>query len=109
MTASRETENVHTTRAVQIARTCAYYAAFITLGFVAAAIGPSLPSFAQNTASQLHQVSILFAARSGGYLLGAYQAGRWLDRLPGHMVMAAAVLMMAALMFIIPLVPWLQL
>jgi fucose permease len=96
-------------RTSRIVTTLSYYVAFISLGLVGAALGPSLPYLAQQTGSQLSQVSLLFTAFSLGYLLGSYQGGHTYDRVPGHRVMAAALIVMAAMLALIPLVPWLWL
>ena len=50
-------------------------------------IGPTLPGLAENTNTQLGQISILFSARSVGFLIGALAGGRIYDRLPGHPVL----------------------
>ncbi len=87
--------------------TIGYYAAFIGLGAVAGIVGPTLPGLAKQTHSSLGDLGALFTARSLGYLLGSWRGGRIYDRLPGHPVMAAGLLGMAALLVLVPLVPWL--
>jgi MFS transporter, FHS family, Na+ dependent glucose transporter 1 len=87
--------------------TWAYFASFVALGFANASLGPTLPGLAENTGTHLNQISILFAARALGYLLGAFQGGRIFDRTPGHPVMAVTVFAMAGLMLLIPLIPML--
>ncbi|NJN83632.1 MAG: MFS transporter [Caldilineaceae bacterium] len=78
--------------------TYAYFAAFIAIGLVAASLGPTLPRLAENTGVELGQISFLFTSRSLGYLIGSYLGGRFYDRLPGHPIMAATVLLMAVTM-----------
>ena len=85
--------------------TVAYYIAFISLGLVAAALGPTLPGLAAQTGSQINQISFLFTARSLGFLLGAFAVGHLYDRLPGHKLMTAALLLMGLLLFLTPLMP----
>ncbi len=84
--------------------TFTYYAAFIALGLMAASLGPTLTGLAENTHTQLDQISLLFTARAGGYFLGSLLAGRLYDRLPGHLLMGTMLLMMAATMALTPLV-----
>lgn len=86
----------------RLAKTAGYYVAFILLGLSTAAIGPTLPSLAEQTGSTLGQVSFLFAARSLGYLLGALVGGRGYDRLPGQRVMSVTLLIMATALALIP-------
>ena len=85
-------------------QTIGYFAAFIILGIVMAITGPSLPSLAGNTRTQLDTISIIFITRSIGYLTGILMGGRLVDSLPGHIVLAMAVGVMGVLLMIIPLV-----
>lgn len=89
--------------------TAIYYAAFIGLGMVAAALGPTLPSLAEQTGVQLKQASLLFTAVNLGYLLGALAAGRLFDRRLGHPVIALALVLAAGMMALVPTIPWLVL
>ncbi len=83
--------------------TSIYYAAYIGLGLVAASLGPSLPSLAEQTHVQLKQISLLFTAINLGYLVGALLGGRIFDRRPGHPVMLASLLVTALVMAMVPL------
>lgn len=85
-----------------LAITGLYYAAFIGLGMVASALGPTLPSLAEQTGVQLKQASLLFTAVNLGYLLGALASGRLYDRRLGHIVMVSGLLAAAALMAVVP-------
>ena len=82
--------------------TTIYYAAYIGLGLTAAALGPSLPSLAEQTHVQLKQVSLLFTAVNLGYLLGALWGGHVFDRRPGHPVMLGSLLLTALVMALVP-------
>ena len=88
-----------------MATTVGYYAAFIALGMVAASLGPTLPWLAENTKTQLGQISLLFTARSVGYFLGSIMGGRLYDRVPGHLLFAIMLVAMAVCMAVIPLTP----
>ena len=79
-----------------------YYAAFVGLGLAAAALGPSLPSLADQTRSDLADVSILFSVQSLGYLLGTIAAGRLVDRVPGHPVLVAVLVWLAGSLVLVP-------
>ena len=79
-----------------------YYAAFVGLGLAAAALGPSLPTLAEQTRSDLADVSILFSVQSLGYLLGTIAAGRLVDRVPGHPVLVAVLGWLAACLVLVP-------
>ena len=86
-------------------KTVGYFAAFIALGLASASLGPTLPGLAENTRSRVSEISSLFAARSLGYLAGSLVGGRLYDRIPGHPVMAAGLLVMAGMMGLAPVVP----
>jgi MFS transporter, FHS family, Na+ dependent glucose transporter 1 len=90
---------------VNIYKTIGYYASFVALGLTTAVIGPTLPSLAVHTGTQLREVSFLFTARSLGYLLSSLIGGRAYDRFPGHVVLAVFLLILSGTAFITPLVP----
>ncbi len=88
-----------------LAATYTYYAAFVGLGLISASLGPTLPALAEQTRTDISQISFLFATRAGGYLLGSLLGGRLYDRIKGHPVMATALLTMGAGMALAPLLP----
>jgi MFS transporter, FHS family, Na+ dependent glucose transporter 1 len=89
----------------KLSKTMAYYLAFIGLGMVGAALGPTLPGLAEKTGSTLGQISYLFTSRSLGYLLGSVIGGRLYDRLPGHRLMALVLLSLALAVALVPTIP----
>jgi len=89
--------------AARIPRTIGYYVAFVALGSAMALLGPTLQGLARHTQTQLHEISLLFTVNSLGYLLGSFQGGRLYDRLRGHPVMATALVIMAVLLALVPL------
>ncbi len=91
------------------AKTASYFATFIGLGLTTASLGPTLPYLAENTNSLLSEISYLFTARSLGYIIGSFQGGRFYDRLPGHTVMALALLGLGLALALVPLMPMLWL
>ncbi len=102
-TTSSSTESASRVRAGRIRRTMGYYAAFVALGLSAASLGPTLPGLAEHTQTRLHEISFLFMARSLGYLFGSLLGGRWVDRVSGHPVMATALIVMAVMITLAPL------
>ena len=73
------------------------------LGLVAAVLGPTLPGLAEQTQTTISQISILFTARSFGYLLGAFLGGYLYDRFPGHPILASVLGLMALIVAAAPL------
>ena len=92
-------------RGTRLFRTVGYYAAFVALGLASASLGPTLPGLAEHTGSRLAEISSLFVGRSLGYLGGSLLGGRLYDRMPGHPVMGAGLLLMAGMMGLAPLTP----
>ena len=90
-------------RTGHISKTIGYYAAFVGIGLSIASLGPTLLGLAEHTQTHLSQISYLFTARSLGYMLGIFFGGRWYDRVPGHPVMGAGLIVMAAMMALVPL------
>ena len=82
--------------------TYGYFATNVALGLAAAALGPTLPSLANNTGSTLGQMGILFSARSLGTLLGAWRGGGLFDRWSGNKLIAGVLLVEGALLAIVP-------
>ncbi|MBK6327362.1 MAG: MFS transporter [Chloroflexi bacterium] len=102
MTAFTTQQQPPVTQREKLLKTIGYYAGFLCIGLAASVIGPTLPGLAENTNTQLGQISILFSARSVGFLIGALAGGRIYDRLPGHPVLAAGLLGMALTIALTP-------
>lgn len=83
--------------------TIGYFASFLVFGMGVAALGPSLPRLAQNTASTLSRISLVFSATAAGYLLGSLAAGALFDRLPGHWILGGVLILMAVMAACVPL------
>ena len=64
-------------------------------------MGPSLGDLAARTNSTLRQIGILFTAGWLGYLIGALLGGRLYDRVIGHPVMAASLVVMAVALVLV--------
>ncbi len=89
----------------QLPATIGYYLAFITLGLVAAVTGPTLPALAERVHVHLDEISIVFATRSAGYLVGSLLGGHTYDRVPGHPVIALMLAVIATMMLLVPVIP----
>lgn len=86
----------------RITQTIGYFGAFLVFGMGVAALGPALPSLAEHTGSTLSQISVVFATTAAGYLLGSLVGGTLFDRLPGHWVLTAVLVLMAGMAALIP-------
>jgi FHS family Na+ dependent glucose MFS transporter 1 len=89
--------------------TIGYFAAFVAIGLSASVLGPTLPGLAEQTGTQLGQISLVFTAVSLGYLLGSLGGGRLYDRVAGHPVVAGGLVLAAASLALVPSIPWLWL
>ncbi len=92
-----------------LAKTAAYYGAFIILGLTSAVVGPTLPALAENTQTGLGDIGLLFTATSLGYLSGALVSGRLYDVARGHRVLLLAMAAIIGALALIPTVPLLWL
>jgi FHS family Na+ dependent glucose MFS transporter 1 len=81
-----------------------YFLAFIALGLSTGSVGPSLAGLAQHTGSTLAAISIVFTARSFGYMVGSLVSGRAYDRMKGHPVIAIGFALMVAMFIAAPLI-----
>lgn len=88
----------------RIPTTAAYFVSYIALGLAAAALGPTLARLAEQTHTSLGEISIVFTTYWLGYLLGSFQGGRLYDRLPGHVVLGSALLLMGVMLALAPAV-----
>lgn len=92
----------------KIAKTIGYYLAFIVLGLITGIFGPTLSDLARNTQVGLSQISIIFVARSLGYLSGSLLSGRLYDRIRGHSIIASVLVATAIAFVLIPSIPLLH-
>ena len=89
----------------RISSTIGYFAAFVAYSMVVAILGPTIPSLAEHTRSSLSEISILFTARSLGHIKGALYIARFYDRLPGHIVLGANLVVMGLMVALTPTLP----
>lgn len=91
-----------TPRAAELKKLAVYYAALVGVGLIVGALGPALADLAAQSGTDLGGVSLILVMRPLGYLLGAVACGVWLDRRPGHPILAWAALACAALLGLVP-------
>ena len=77
---------------------------FLALGLVLASLGPIMLALPKQTGSDTHGVSVVFTARSIGYLLGSTIGGVLLDKWPkrGNLLMSASLFLSAVGTLFIP-------
>lgn len=84
-------------------RTIGYFSSFFFLGTVIAILGPTLPALAENLGVKPTDLGYIFSVRSLGYLAGSLLGGYLYERIRGHRVMAAALVLAALTLFLTPL------
>jgi FHS family Na+ dependent glucose MFS transporter 1 len=87
--------------------TVGYYLAFLPLGLGTAVLGPTLNDLVQATATDWGWIGVLPTALSVGSILGSLLGGRCCDHLPGHGVLASALLLTMLTFGLVPLISWL--
>ncbi|MFO8036987.1 MAG: MFS transporter [Anaerolineales bacterium] len=83
-------------------RTIAYFSAFFILGTVIASLGPTLTGLAHQVGVNVSALSVLFSARSLGYLCGSLLTGVLLDRMRGHPLLAGVLITALILLGVVP-------
>jgi MFS transporter, FHS family, Na+ dependent glucose transporter 1 len=83
--------------------TVVYYLVFILLGLTLAAEGPSLLKLAEHTSSELNEISLIFFFGALGYLAGSYTSGVLYDRVPGHQLLGAVLVLLGISIIFVPL------
>lgn len=96
-----ETNKVTGVSRLQIA---GYFLAFIALGLSTGSVGPSLANLAAHTGVTLAAISIIFTARSLGYMIGSLASGRAYDRIKAHPVIALAFIIMGSMFIATPFI-----
>jgi FHS family Na+ dependent glucose MFS transporter 1 len=89
----------------KIQQTTSYYLALFALGLTTGAMGPSIPHLAEQTGTQLKDISYILVLLSLGYLLGSLAGGRLIDRIKGHPVIIIGLVGMAVSFTVIPVSP----
>jgi FHS family Na+ dependent glucose MFS transporter 1 len=86
--------------------TLGYYGLFVCLGLSTAVLGPTLLALAEQTQTPLGQMGWLFLVGAAGQTVGTSLGGRVFDRVQGHPVLGIAQLAVAALLVVVPMLPW---
>jgi FHS family Na+ dependent glucose MFS transporter 1 len=104
-TAIAENETAIAGKVEKLPQTIAYFAAFVALGLSSSSMGPTVPGLAENAHTNLKNISLILSARSLGYLLVSLRGGKLYDKRRGNRVMAVALVGMAVLLALIPILP----
>jgi MFS transporter, FHS family, Na+ dependent glucose transporter 1 len=83
--------------------TAVYYLVFILLGLTLAAEGPTLLKLAEHTSSEIDEISLIFFFGALGYLAGSYTSGILYDRIPGHQLISAMLVLLGIFIIFVPL------
>jgi len=89
-----------------VRRSLGYFALFMCLGLDMSVIGPTLPALANQTGSTVGEMGLAFLLGAVGGTLGTLLGGWLFDWAPGRVVLGAAEMLSATLLFIVPHVPW---
>jgi FHS family Na+ dependent glucose MFS transporter 1 len=84
-----------------------YFSALFLLGLIVASLGPTLATLAEQTDSGLRYISLLFIARSMGFVVGSLWVGGLYDRVNVHAFFFAGLIMMGGMVVVTPSVEWL--
>ena len=89
-----------------VRRSVGYFALFMCLGLDMSVIGPTLPALANQTGSTVGEIGLVFLLGAVGGTLGTLLGGWLFDWAPGRVVLGAAEMLSATLLFLVPHVPW---
>lgn len=89
-----------------VRRSIGYFALFMCLGLDMSVIGPTLPALANQTGSTVGEIGLVFLLGAVGGTLGTLLGGWLFDWAPGRVVLGAAEMLSATLLFLVPHVPW---
>jgi FHS family Na+ dependent glucose MFS transporter 1 len=87
-------------------RSIGYFLFFISLGLDMALFGPTLPSLAGQTGNSVATMGAVFFLSAAGFSAGTLLGGWLFDRVPGRRVLVVGQSIVAALVFLIPHIPW---
>ena len=89
-----------------IRRSSVYFLLFLSLGLDLAVVGPTLPALTAQTGSTLGAIGMVFFLSAVGSVLGTLLGGWLFDRVPGRFLLSSVQFCSAALLFLVPHVPW---
>ena len=79
-----------------------YYSVSAYVGMASAVLGPALLYLVDQTNSSLAELSFIFPARAGSYMLGSWLAGLLFDRYRGHKLLTIGLVVMGFTLGTIP-------
>ncbi|HEX6656980.1 MAG TPA: hypothetical protein VF065_02790, partial [Ilumatobacter sp.] len=71
-----------------------YLTAFLVVGLSVSILGPALSELRDRSGSTLGAIGVLFVTQSFGYIAGSLGGGAALDRMHGHRLFAASLIVM---------------
>lgn len=86
------------------AQTLVYFAGLASFGIMVASWGPVLPFIAEQTGTNLGDMGLVITARAIGVFTFSMFGARVYDRVPGHPLLGGAMLMIAAVFALVPMV-----
>jgi MFS transporter, FHS family, Na+ dependent glucose transporter 1 len=86
------------------AQTLVYFAGLASFGILVASWGPVLPFIAEKTGTNLGDMGLVITARAIGVFTFSMFGAHLFDRLPGHRLLGGAMLLIAAVFALVPLV-----
>ncbi len=85
-------------------QTLVYFAGLASFGILVASWGPMLPYIAAQTSTNLGDMGLVFTARAIGVFTISLLGGRVYDRLPGHPLIGGAMVLIAVVFAMVPLI-----
>src|SRR5215510_14103805 len=79
-----------------------YLVSFLVVGLSMSMLGPALTELRDRSGADIGDIGILFAGQSIGYIVGSFSGGRMYDRFNGHRVFAAALVVLAVGLALVP-------
>ena len=80
-----------------------YFSMSSFLGMATAILGPSILYLVDQTHSSLTELSFIFPARAGSYLLGSWLSGILFDRYQGHRLLVLSLVVMGVTLAAVPI------
>jgi fucose permease len=79
-----------------------YLVSFLLVGLSLSVLGPALTELRERSGADIGDIGVLFAGQSTGYIIGSFTGGRLYDRLDGHRVFAASLVLLGIGLGMVP-------
>ena len=79
-----------------------YLTSFLVVGLSVSILGPALSELRDRSGSTLGAIGVLFVTQSFGYIAGSLGGGAALDRMHGHRLFAASLIVMGLALGLVP-------